>query len=100
MSDPPTASPPWRSLSVEQVTANFDEVLAAVEREGAAVRLTREEIPVAVLLPWAQYRATLEMLARLELAYWSAWSDDGAFDNEHLRQAVAALVEDRPPGTR
>ena len=92
----PSGDPVKRTVTTEQLQANFDALMAAVENEGVHVCITRDEYPVAVLMPWEHYRAAREGLARLELAYWHAWAHPERFDNDHLRKTVADLVEGRP----
>jgi prevent-host-death family protein len=94
MEQPTTSSPPQRTVTVREFQERFEELLEAVESGGTHLIITREEVPVAVLMPWSHYRTARERLARLELAYWSAWRDDGTFDSVRLREPVADLVED------
>ena len=99
MEQPTTSSPPQRRVTVRELQERFEELLEAVESGGTHLIITREEVPVAVLMPWSHYRTARERLARLELAYWSAWRDDGTFDAQRLREPVADIVEDLRPST-
>ena len=99
MAQPPSSSPPERTVTIREFQDHFDELFEAVEHGGTHLIITREEVPVAVLMPWSHYRTARERLARLELAYWSAWRDDGTFDASRLREPVADIVEDLRPST-
>ena len=96
MTRPPSEPPPTVSVTVEAATRDFDALLAAVTSKGTHVTITRDEIPVAVIVPWAWYRRGQERLARYDVAYWASWSDAGDFDDDAYASMVADLNEPTP----
>lgn len=89
--------PPTVTVTVEAAAGDFDALFEAITSKGTRVTLTRDERRVAVIVPWASYRHTMEVLARHELAYWAAWSDAGDFDGAAYARAVAGLNETGSP---
>ena len=83
--------PPVINVTVEEFTRDLDALLEAVTSKGTHVTITREEIPVAVIVPWAYYRRTEERLARYDVAYWSSWTDAGDFDDNAYARKIADL---------
>lgn len=88
--------PPVYSVTAEEFTRDVDGVLEAVTTKGAHVTITREEVPVAVILPWAYYRRTEERLARYDVAYWASWTEDGTFDDDAYARTIADLEKPDP----
>ncbi len=88
--------PPVINVTVEEFTRDLDALLEAVTSKGTHVTITREEIPVAVIVPWAYYRRTEERLARYDVAYWSSWTDAGDFDDNAYARQVADLEKPDP----
>ena len=74
---------------------DIDVLLQAVATEGTHVTITNcDQVPMALIVPFAWYRHTEERLARYDAAYWSSWSDDGTFDDDAYARKIAEL--DRP----
>ena len=96
MTSPRSEPPPVMSVTVEEASRDFDALLEAVTSKGTHVTITRDEIPVAVIVPWAWYRRTQERLARYDVAYWASWSDVGDFDDDTYASMVADLNEPTP----
>jgi len=92
----PTDSPTL-TVSIEAAAVIFDKLIEAVTTQGARVTLTRDEAPVAVIVPWAWYRHVREVLAQHEAAYWTAWSDAGEFDGAAYAYMVAGLNDPPEP---
>ncbi|NTW38629.1 MAG: hypothetical protein HGA44_01880 [Cellulomonadaceae bacterium] len=82
-------------MHLEVDGADRDELMRQAKREGAPLTIARDQVAVAVLMSWPDYRVLRERFGRFEVAHWAAWTDDGRFDTHGLRQTVADLVEER-----
>ena len=91
-----TQPPPVITVTEEELARDTDALLEAVTSKGAHVTITCEEVPVAVIVPWAYYRRAEERLARYDVAYWSSWSDNGTFDDSAYARQIADLEKPTP----
>ena len=91
-----TQPPPVITVTEEELARDVDALLEAVTSKGTHVRITCEDVPVAVIVPWAYYRRAEERLARYDVAYWSSWSDNGTFDDSAYARQIADLEKPTP----